>query len=189
LHGNGAAPSIAHDIGLPTLGQALEVARDRVIINIDMKDTPLIDRVAQFVIAAGMAHQVFIKTQVANQHDIDAVRASWHFGKIAFVPVLQAYAGRFSDDLRALEQLGAQMYEVEFSDIAVLQEGRTELDRQGARLWVNTIEASHSLDFNDARAAIHPDAVWGRLLQAGVGAIQTDTVAQLVTYLTQQGRR
>ena len=58
--------------------------------------------------------------------------------------------------LRWLEPLGCPMYEVGFS---------------------------HSLDFNDTRAKVDPDAVWGRLLDVGVGAIQTDIVDTLTQYI------
>jgi len=173
------APGVAP---LPTL----EAARDRVVVNIDVKDPSLADRVAQAVIAAGMADQVFVKASISVQRHVDLVRASPFFGKVAFVPMMQARPGLFAQDLRWLEPLGCPMYEVGFSDIADLEAGRDELRRQGARLWVNTIDCSHNLDFNDTHALVDPHAVWGRLLQAGVGAIQTDIVADLVGYLDRQ---
>jgi glycerophosphoryl diester phosphodiesterase len=173
---------------LPTLTRALEVARDRVIVNIDVKDTALADRVAQTVIAAGMADQVFVKADITEQRHVDEVRASPFFGRIAFVPIMQARPGCFVQDLRWLEVLGCPMYEVAFTNVDDLETGRDELRRQGARLWVNTIDCSHSLDFNDSRAQIDPDAVWGRLLDLGVGAIQTDIVSNLTHYIRSHER-
>ncbi|KQW29987.1 hypothetical protein ASC83_22525 [Acidovorax sp. Root402] len=174
---------------LPTLAGALEVARDQVVLNIDVKDPSLMNIVAQIVIAAGMADQVFIKAKIQSQSDISMVRSSPFFGRVAFVPIIRARSGFFAKDLQALEPLRSLMYEVEFTEVETLEEGGEELRRQHARLWVNTIDCSHSLDFNDHRALIDPDAVWGRLLQVGVGAIQTDHTAKLVEYLKFTGRR
>ncbi|MGJ7505318.1 MULTISPECIES: glycerophosphodiester phosphodiesterase family protein [unclassified Variovorax] len=174
---------------LPTLASALEAARDRVVVNIDVKDTLMADHVAQAVIAAGMADQVFVKATITEQRHVDQVRASPFFGRIAFVPMMQARPGRFAEDLRWLEPLGCLMYEVGFADLADLEAGRDELRRQGARLWVNTIDCSHSLDFNDTHALQDADAVWGRLLDIGVGAIQTDVVPDLVAYLARSKHR
>lgn len=44
-------------------------------------------------------------------------------------------------------------------------------------------------DFNDTHALRDADAVWGRLLDVGVGAIQTDVVPDLVAYLARNGHR
>jgi glycerophosphoryl diester phosphodiesterase len=168
---------------LPTLATALEVARNRILVNIDIKDDALAEQVVQIVIASGMIDQVFIKATIDGPQDIARVRASPFFGRIAFVPMMHAHKERFVHDLRRLEPLRCPMFEVEFSDIAALESGVDEIRRQNARLWVNTIACSHSLDFNDAHALIDPDEVWGRLLAAGTGAIQTDNVVELVAYL------
>jgi glycerophosphoryl diester phosphodiesterase len=188
LKPSNGGPRTASDERLPTLAQVLEVARDRSIVNIDVKDTTAADRVAQAVIAAGMADQVFVKADIQDQRDVDAVRASPFFGRVAFVPMMRARVGHFAEDLRWLAPLGCPMYEVAFDDVNELEAGRNELKRQGARLWVNTIDCSYSLDFNDTRAQRDPDGVWGRLLDLGVGAIQTDIVGTLTQYICSCGR-
>jgi glycerophosphoryl diester phosphodiesterase len=168
---------------LPTLATALEAARNRILVNIDIKEDALAEQVVQIVIASGMIDQVFIKATINGPQDIARVRTSPFFGRIAFVPMMHAHSDRFVHDLRQLEPLRCPMFEVAFSDIATLESGIDEIHRQNARLWVNTIACSHSLDFNDAHALIDPDEVWGRLLAAGTGAIQTDNVVELVAYL------
>ncbi len=186
-HGHGQ-PLVTGQVP-PTLASALEAARDRIIVNLDAKDTHLAERIGRFVLAAGMAHQVFVKAEVAGPQDIERVRRSPVFGRVPFVPMISARRGRLAADLRALQVLDCPMFEVSFSALNDLAEGRDELRRQGARLWVNTIAVSHSLDYNDARALREPDAVWGELLDIGVGAIQTDEVARLMQYLQSRGRR
>jgi glycerophosphoryl diester phosphodiesterase len=187
--GNGHGKPLMTGEAPPTLASALEAARDRIIVNVDAKEPHLAERIARFVVAAGMSHQVFVKAEVAGLQDIERVRRNPVFRKVPFVPMISARRGRFADDLRALQVLDCPMVEVSFSALDDLAEGRDELRRQGARLWVNTIAVSHSLDYNDARALREPDAVWGPLLDIGVGAIQTDEVPQLLKYLQSKGRR
>lgn len=187
--GNGDDDSAVTSLRVTTLAEALEVARDRILVNVDIKDDALFEPVAQAVIAAGMARQVFVKGTIADKRDVDRIRNSAFFGRIAFVPMMTARPGRFIEDLRIMEPLECPMYEIAFSDLADLEIGRDELARQGARLWVNTIDCSHSLDFNDTRALADPHGVWGKLVDAGVGAIQTDVPGVLADFLFRLGAR
>ena len=171
-----------------TLAEALCCARGRIIVNIDIKSAQLADRVALAIITAGMADQVFLKAFVNGPADLKRLRRSPFFGRVPFVPMLKAAPGSLRATLESLRPWGFPMYEVEFTDLADLEQARSELQRQGARLWVNTIGVSHSLDFCDQRALHEPDAVWGQLLDVGVGAIQTDATASLLAYLRHLGR-
>lgn len=187
--GAGGADAAVTGLRLPTLSEALECARGRIVVNIDTKVGLLADRVAQAVVSAGMADQVFVKAAIEHPGHVQAVRTSPFFGRVPFVPMLKPRRGRLASDLQWLEPLRCPMFEVEFSDLDDLAAAREELARLQARLWVNTIEVSHSLGFNDRSALADPDAIWGRLIAAGVGAIQTDTVAPLVAYLSARGAR
>jgi glycerophosphoryl diester phosphodiesterase len=174
---------------VPTLSQALEAARDRIAVNIDTKDPVLADRIAQLVVVAGLCEQVFVKATVTAPEHLGHITASPYFGRVPFVPMTQAVPGRFVQDLQWMQALACPMYEVGFNDLDTLAGGISLLRQQQARLWVNTIDCSHSLDFNDSHARNRPDAVWGRLVDLGVGAIQTDDVDLLVSYLSAQGQR
>ncbi len=172
-----------------TLADALVRARDRVILNIDTKVEALAGQVAGAVIEAGMADQVFVKAFVDTQEDIERARSSPFFGRVPFVPMLRPPSGRLAAELQRLAPLRCPMVEVAFATLEELEAARPELARLEARLWINTIQVSHSLDLNDERARADPDAVWGRLLSAGAGAIQTDAVAALGAYLAARDPR
>lgn len=181
-------PLVAGEL-LPTLSQALEVARDRIAVNLDIKATAQTEAISRLVIASGMAAQVFVKAQIDSEADVARIRAHPLFGRVAFVPMIHARPGQFIGQLRSIAPLRPPMYEVSFAALDDLREGLPELRRQGARLWVNTIEASYSADFHDRRALQDPDGVWGALLDCGVGAIQTDEVRLLCAYLAGRGAR
>jgi glycerophosphoryl diester phosphodiesterase len=185
----GGRQPIALGEWLPTLSQALEAARDRIVVNLDIKARTHTEAISRLVIAAGMADQVFLKAQIDSEADIAKVQSHPLFGRVPFVPMMHARPGEFVGQLRAIARLRPPMYEVSFSAFDDLREGLAELRRQGARLWVNTIECSHSLHYNDGNALDDPAAVWGALVELGVGAIQTDEVERLVAYLAGLSRR
>jgi len=174
---------------LPTLSQALETARDRIVVSLDIKAPTQTDMISRLVIGSGMAPQVFVKAQVDSEADVLRLKANPLFGRITFVPQIHARPGAFVSQLRSTAKLHPPMYEVSFSSLDDLREGLDELRRQDARLWVNTINCSHSEDYNDRRALQDPDAVWGTLLECGVGAIQTDEIPMLSAYLVERLRR
>jgi glycerophosphoryl diester phosphodiesterase len=185
LHDNDGGPDakVTQEI-VPTLAEALEEARGRIAVNIDTKfarDLPLI---AAEVRRLSMQDQVILKTPVDPASEDFQIRDADWFGSIPHMPMFSNRPGLFAEDLRRIAPLAAPMIEVRFADIADLAAGREELDRQNIRLWINTLDVSHCLDFNDSRAAENPEAVWGVLADAGVGAIQTDTIAIFKNWLS-----
>lgn len=161
---------------VPTLEDILEAARGRIAVNIDTKFEHDLPAVMETVLRLGVASQVLVKTDI----DIDAttfplLEADW-FGRIPHMPMFRVRKDRFAEDLRRIAPLRAPMIEVKFDALEDVAAARDELVRQNIRVWINTLDVSHCLDYNDSRALIDPQAVWTRLRQAGVGAIQTDEI-------------
>lgn len=168
---------------VPTLEELLEEARGRITVNIDTKFTRDLPQVMKTVLRLGIEDQVLVKTDIDPEAGhFEVLDADW-FGKIPHMPMFPVRKGKFAEDLRRIEALKAPMIEVKFTDIADLTEGRAEMERQNIRLWINSLDVSHCLDFNDTRALSNPEAVWGALAEAGVGAIQTDEVEAFTTWL------
>ncbi|WP_425644775.1 glycerophosphodiester phosphodiesterase family protein [Agrobacterium leguminum] len=168
---------------VPTLEELLEEARGRITVNIDTKFTRDLPQVMETVLRLGVEGQVLVKTDIDPEADRFEVLGSDWFGKIPHMPMFPVRKGKFAEDLRRIEALKAPMIEVKFTDIADLAEGRDEMERQNIRLWINSLDVSHCLDFNDTRALSNPEAVWGALAEAGVGAIQTDEVEAFTNWL------
>lgn len=180
--GGGGGTPVTWEV-VPTLAEALEEARGRIVVNVDVKFAHDFDAVAALVVALGMQDQVVLKTAVDPDAEDFAIAGKPWFGRVVHMPMLAARPGRFAADLRRLEALAPPMLEVWFERLEDLIEGGDELARQDIRLWINTLDVAHCLDFNDSRALGDPDAVWGVLVDAGVGAIQTDAVAQFKGWL------
>jgi glycerophosphoryl diester phosphodiesterase len=168
---------------VPTLEEALEEARGRIAVNLDTKyprDLPL---VIAAVRRLSMQDGIIIKTDIEpTSQNFPAFDTDW-LGSIPHMPMFRIRPGLFAEDLRLIERLAAPMVEVKFSSIADLAAARDELERQNIRVWINSLDVSHCLDFNDSRAMKDPDGVWGALVDAGVGAVQTDTVEAFKTWL------
>ena len=187
--GAGGEMTALTDERVPALEEALEEARGRVFVNIDTKFPRELPQVIAAVHRLGAEDHVIIKSDVEPQSgSFPVLDADW-FGSIPHMPMFRVRPGKFTEDLRMIEPLNAPMIEVKFTDIADLAAGREELERQNIRLWINTLDVSYNLDFNDSRALSDPEGVWGTLVDAGVGAIQTDTNVEFKQWLaTRSGK-
>ena len=185
--GPGGADAAPTPERMPTLAEALEEARGKILVNVDTKYERHLDAVGVVVLDLGMADQVVMKTDVdLDGASFPVAKRPW-FGRIAHMPMFPVRPDRFADDLRRIEPLVPPMVEVKFRRVADLIAARQELVRQDVRLWINTLDVSHCLDFNDSRALAAPDDVWGTLVAAGVGAIQTDESAAFKAWLAGRG--
>ena len=181
--GAGGDAAEVTDECVPTLEELLEEARGRIAVNIDTKFARDLPLVMETVLRLDIQDQVLVKTDIDPEAArFEVLDAHW-FGKIPHMPMFPVRKGKFAEDLRRIEALRAPMIEVKFADIADLAEGRAEMERQNIRLWINTLDVAHCLDFNDTRALADPEAVWGALAEAGVGAIQTDEVEAFTGWL------
>ncbi|ENN85638.1 hypothetical protein RHSP_05705 [Rhizobium freirei PRF 81] len=187
--GAGGETAPLTDERVPTLEEALEEARGRVFVNIDTKFPHELPLVIAAVRRLGAEEHVIIKSDVdPESRSFPVLGADW-FGSIAHMPMFPVRSGKFAEDLRLIEPLRAPTVEVKFADIADLAAGREELERQNIRVWINTLDVSHNLDFNDSRALKDPDGVWGALVAAGVGAIQTDANVEFKQWLAGRSGR
>nr|WP_280637049.1 hypothetical protein [Rhizobium sp. 16-449-1b] len=85
--------------------------------------------------------------------------------------------------LALLGDLMPGVCEVYFDDLQQLSALNDIRRRNGMALWVNTLDSVACADFTDTAALADPDAVWGRLIDAGISVIQTDEAAALKSYL------
>ena len=183
--GAGGVDAALTSIRVPLLRDALAAVRGKVNINIDTKHPRDLNAVADLVVEMDMADQVLIKTLIdPTDPDLSIQEQDW-FKQLSFMPVVQQYRdSHYVEDVsRVVDLFCASMVEVTFTDFQQIIELGEKMAQQGVRIWINTLDCFHHLDYCDARALTEPDAVWGRLIQAGVGALQTDYTAELLQYL------
>ncbi len=180
--GAGGADAPLTDHALPTLEAMLEALRGKVLLNIDTKHARDLDAVAHLVLAMGLQDQVLLKMTVTRPGQF--TDAPW-YGKLAFMPLCMGLPkGALVETILPIAEAGgSRLIELDFHDLAEVTALSEALAAHGTGLWVNTLDPVHSLDLQDSRALADPAQVWGRLIDAGVRAIQTDQSAALARHL------
>lgn len=176
------------DINLPRLADMLGQLRGKGMINIDTKLRHELDDACDLVLDMKMEDQVLMKMVVQPDDDgSEFLECDW-FGKVPFMPViLDAPEGMLARDVgRIVRTLKSPIVEVQFHQLEELAMLRKEMIATGTQIWTNTLDPVHSLDLSDSNAIRDPDLVWGRLLECGVRAIQTDQSESLVSYFGQR---
>lgn len=164
------------EITLPTLGQALDTAQDRVMLNIDTKTQADLDRVCAEVLARDLGDQVLVKGPVNQLSDMMRYLDAPWWGKIAFMPVMLQVprGGLIETVLTTARAMNLRMVELSFDDEEELRALSGLLKSENVWIWTNTLDPVHSLHYRDSAALEDPKAIWGELLAMGVRAIQTD---------------
>ena len=164
---------------VPTYAQALDLAKGKILINVDAK-ADVYEEAYKMAVARGMGDQVLLK----SGEPAEVVLAQpWWSDKIRYNPNIQP--GRLGadplaviDSYKALKPIG---YEINVKSIPAAKPLADHLYKACARLWVNSLNTKEAA-FDD-QALVDPDAVWGAMTAAGVGAIQTDNPLPLKAWL------
>jgi glycerophosphoryl diester phosphodiesterase len=184
----GGSDRVLTDQKVPTLREAMEVARGRILLNIDAKADVYAD-VSKLLVSMNMADQVLMKMPAAP--DDPRLRASPLMRQAHFMPVIVEGAGHGPIDtlLPGYSDLTPVAYEIVFENRPYFEAGLTAMRASGRRIWVNTLLPRHAAGHTDSVALSDPGAHWGRLVGEGVNMIQTDEPRALIGYLCQVKKR
>lgn len=181
---------------MPTLAEALDLCRDRVMINID-KGYDYYDQILPMLVERGMTEQVIIKgkkSPAAVERKLAA-----HKERMIYMPIINYFSSRWESQHSKLfnnyltSDLRPLAYEICWDGtIDGVEEVFDRVLKSGARLWINTLWdplcGGEQNGLEDDRAAKDPDAIYGKVLSFGASMIQSDRPAMLIEYLTAQGR-
>ncbi|MEI7073424.1 glycerophosphodiester phosphodiesterase family protein [Pectobacterium versatile] len=167
---------------VPLLHDVLEEARGRIVINVDVKHEHEFGVIARDIRDKGLSAGVIMKSPVDLASARFPLASPSLDTQVPYMPMIHLKWGKTVDILRQIDDIGVGIVEASFDHIEVLTEVYAEFQRLGVRIWVNTLDCSHSLDYSDTRALAEPDAVWGTLIRAGVGAIQVDHAAEFIEF-------
>lgn len=179
---DGGAHAGMTDQRIPTLEQALEVIRGRIFADLDLKDRDLFPDVATCVRAMGAASSVDLKTTVMSPQHVDWVRAQDIAG-IPFMAIASFTREGLPETLSVLADLKPFMSEIRFDSLDTIATNRAAFSAAGMALWKNTLDQANSGTWTDTTALSDPDSIWGKLIDAGISAIQTDQPEALKAYI------
>ncbi len=179
---NGGEHRTTTDQRIPTLKQVFETIRGRIFADLDLKDRRLFSEVAACARDMGVASSVDLKTTVMARQDLDWVRAQ-NIEGVPFMAMAYFTAGDVSERLSLLSEIKPFMCELRFDHLDTITGNRQLFEDADMAIWFNTLDMAASGEWTDPRALTEPNAIWGRLMDAGISTIQTDEPAALRAYI------
>ena len=180
---------------MPTLEEALDVCKGRVMINLD-KAVNYYDQIMEMLVERKMADQVIMKSSKSPA----AMREffSKHKENMLYMPIINYNAARwekhkelFNDYLAT--DLPFIAYEMCW-DGSLPGEAKVfkKVVNSGKRLWINTLWGKlcggKENGYYDDVAVGNEDKIYGKVLSYGASMIQTDRPQMLINYLESKGR-
>jgi glycerophosphoryl diester phosphodiesterase len=176
------------DLKVPTLREALEVCKDRIVINID-KGYNHYGLVLAMAEEMGMTEQILIK----GSSTLADIREKMSANKenLLYMPIItpsnpksmEIFEGYIADDEPQLA------YEICWGEYT--PEVETVMQRliaDGSKLWVNTLWNSLCGGYSDDVAfETSAEEVYGKIVDMGTTIIQTDRPEMLIEYLRSRG--
>jgi glycerophosphoryl diester phosphodiesterase len=179
--GGEAAALTEHRV--PFLDEVFEASRDRIYLHLDVKEREVIPEVIDLALRMGVDHQVDCWASLTSQADFDWITETVLARGIPFIAKTRLIAENGAEQLELVLEIKPMICEIYFDELEDVASVRDRFHRAGIALWVNTLDAVSSAGFTDTAAVRDPEAVWGRLIDAGISAIQTDKAGLLRAFL------
>ena len=187
------AHNVATDsVRVPTLREAFECCKDRILINVDHAQD-YYKEIVELADEMGMTGQVLMK----GKKSIDQVAADMapYKNNLLYMPIIDINKEKgqklFYDYVeRGIAPLAFEVCWKENGE--EMDNCVAEIHKMGSKLWVNTFWPSVCGGFgNDDDAALEvadPAEVYGQYIDMGASMIQTDRPEMLIKYLRSIGR-
>ena len=179
---------VTDDLRMPTLREALEVCKDRIVVNID-QGYEYYDLALAVTEELGVTDQILIK----GKRSTDAVAAKFaeHPRNMMYMPIIDILKPQGRALFAEYQEKGIAplAYEVCWNKYTPeVKECMDKVVAGGSKLWVNSLWASlcGGLD-DDAAFGGDPAEVYGKLVDMGATMIQTDRPELLISYLRSRG--
>lgn len=188
----GGASAPLTDQRVLTLDEMLALAKDRIILNLDVKDA-IYGEVFDAVRRAGAQDRVIVKTFAGVASVPLASIAPYDRVPFAPIPITADPNGADVPEIIDRQMRGSVKplaVELPVLPLATLPSVMARARAAGLPVWVNTLFKGFVTGMGgDPEARRDPAAVWGRLADMGVRLIQTDAVEALVRYRATRERR
>jgi glycerophosphoryl diester phosphodiesterase len=180
---NGIRPTTQR---VPTLDQAFEVARGKILLNLDPKDMT-IPQAADLARRAGLLDHAIFKQRWSK---LDAEFKAWLKANpdVLFMPICEGHA----QVEQALLEHRWPVIEVIFTDLAdPIYDPKViaAIRAGGTKLWINTLsDGRWSAGITDRQGVLDPTKIYGDLIDRGFAVIQTD-LPEIVLEVARARRR
>lgn len=177
----------ASEFKVPTLEEALLVAKDRILINLDKADE-YFQEVYPLLEKTGTVEQTIIKSDKPYE-ELRALHGE-SLDRMIFMPVIQINEETTLASLDSLLEAGYPYYEIVFKkeDKEKLHHIKEKLRDTESVIWINSLWPSLCGGYSDDRALKDAEGTWGYLVDSlGAGILQTDRPALMLEYFQKRG--
>ena len=173
---------------IPTLKEALNVCKGRILVNIDKGGT-YIKEIMPIIQECGMEKQVIIK----GYYPVEKVKKEYGSNEsMLYMPIVNSWDKEAVATIQTfIKNFTPIAYELCFKDDAnpnlkIID----EIAKSGSRVWMNTLWDSLCGGHDDENALLESkDKHWGWMLKHKATMIQTDRPQELIHYLEEKGLR
>lgn len=173
---------------IPTLKEALNVCKGRILVNIDKGGT-YIKEIMPIIQECGMEKQVIIK----GYYPVEKVKKEYGSNEsMLYMPIVNLWDKEAVATIQTfIKNFPPIAYELCFKDDAnpnlkIID----EIAKSGSRVWMNTLWDSLCGGHDDENALLESkDKHWGWMLKHKATMIQTDRPQELIHYLEEKGLR
>lgn len=177
---------------MPTLREALEVCKDRIVVNID-QGFQYYDLVMQITEELGVTDQMLIKGKKAMTY-VDSIMDAFP-NRMMYMPIIDINKPQGQDLFAEYIESGTVplAYEVCWQMPGEeIDNCLAEIKKQNSKIWVNTLWPSlcggQVSELYDDYAYDHGAEYYQKVLDMGASIIQTDRPEFLINYLKSIGR-
>lgn len=180
---------------MPTLEEALDVCKDRILINLD-KGVNYYDQIMEMLIKRNMADQVIMKSGKSAEQMKEFFAK--HKVNMLYMPIINYNARHWEKHQHLFEEyLTTDLPFIAFEmcwDGTLTGEKRVfnRVVKSGKKLWINTLWGKlcggKENGYDDDAAVGNEEKIYGKILSYGTSMIQTDRPEMLIKYLEKKGR-
>ncbi|WP_299671634.1 glycerophosphodiester phosphodiesterase family protein [uncultured Polaribacter sp.] len=167
---------------VPTLKEALLVAKDKVLINLD-QSFEYFEHVLPVLKETNTMGQIIIK---GYNKPLDSVKKKLgtYIDSLQYMPIIKLGKKGYKKLFDEVLNYPFEGVEFTFASDTIPEVNRLhEFKKSGTRVWVNSLWAEHNSGHHDDRALKDPDNSYGWLISKGINIIQTDRPQLLLEYL------
>ncbi|MGL5017449.1 MAG: glycerophosphodiester phosphodiesterase family protein [Luteolibacter sp.] len=179
------------DEPIPTLRQALELCRGRILVFID-KAEHCLPAVAKVIQETAMdAHVILYIRQRVTQAEFYKQFGLLVDTRVMFIPLIRAHEEGGAAYVEEIEKfLNPPAYAIEFAEPSFdLTNFTSNIAKLGAGVFACSLWPPTCGGHDDEKALAQPDETWGWLVKSGVRGLVTDRPEQLKQYLKSEAEK
>ncbi len=188
--GVGGTNAPVTDQRMPTLEEAMLVAKDKCMVNLD-KAWIIVPQCCAVLKKTGTLRQAIFKSSYsAARCEVDFANLN---PPVFFMPILlhkKGWEKKSEQGWAQLEPYTRRMHPCAFElvfvsddDPIVSAETIAKIKKAGARAWINTLWDDLAAGHTDAKSLTDPAVGWGWAIARGANVIQSDESERLLEYL------